>query len=253
MKRFVSLILSLLIVVSLAVPASAIENYSDSKPVAVLSVDGVEGSNPNALLPGQKVTVNVVISGLTIEFNSIQMQLNYDTSKFELLLDDYDEFDYSSNCADIKTLFDSSVIGSYKEPGYLTMGSSTSEMSKRNYSSYLKEEDGTELIDITALSATFVVREEAVGQADFYLSQENGTDTKYEIGYIDSSTVTTSTDDLRETVNVAEPNSITITGDDTIAAPEAISGSQQSKDVQYNAVVIGKTSVIENRGCYLGN
>lgn len=232
--------------VSLAVPASAIENYSDSKPVAVLSVDGVEGSNPNALLPGQKVTVNVVISGLTIEFNSIQMQLNYDTSKFELLLDDYDEFDYSSNCADIKTLFDSSVIGSYKEPGYLTMGSSTSEMSKRNYSSYLKEEDGTELIDITALSATFVVREEAVGQADFYLSQENGTDTKYEIGYIDSSTVTTSTDDLRETVNVAEPNSITITGDDTIAAPEAISGSQQSKDVQYNAVVIGKTSVIEN-------
>lgn len=246
MKRFVSLILSLLIVVSLAVPASAIEKYSDSKPVAVLSVDGVEGSNPNALLPGQKVTVNVVISGLTIKFNSIQMQLNYDTSKFELLLDDYDEFDYSSNCADIKTLFDSSVIGSYKEPGYLTMGSSISEMSKKNYSSYLKEENGTELIDITALSATFVVREGAVGQADFYLSQENGTDTKYEIGYIDSSTVTTSTDDLRETVNVAEPNSITITGDDTIAAPEAISGSKQSKDVQYNAVVIGKTSVIEN-------
>lgn len=238
--------LSLLILVSLVIPAAAIERNSESNPVATLTVGGVDGSIPVALVPGDKVIVKIEISGLTTDFNSIQMQINYDSSKFELVLDEYDEFDYSSNCADIKALFDSSVIGNYKEPGYLTMGSSVSEMSRKNYSSYLKETGGTELIKITALSATFLVKEGATGQADFYLSQGISGDTNYEIGYTDSSTVTTSTDDLRETVNVAKPNSIIITGDDTIDAPEAISGAAQQKTAQYSAVVIGESSIISN-------
>ena len=87
MKRAVSLTLAFLLIVALAVPAAAVEKYSDNAPVAVLSVSGVDGSNPSALLPGQQVTVSITISGLTIYFNSIQMQLNYDSSKFELVLD----------------------------------------------------------------------------------------------------------------------------------------------------------------------
>ena len=247
MKRAVSLTLAFLLIVALAVPAAAVEKYSDNAPVAVLSVSGVDGSNPSALLPGQQVTVSITISGLTIYFNSIQMQLNYDSSKFELVLDKYNEFDYSTNCADIRSLFDSSVDGAYIVPGYLTMGAAVNQMSARDYEAFLKDISGAELKDIVALSATFRVKDSVSGTANFSLSTENnGVDTIYEIGYTDSSTVTTSTDDLSETVNIVTPNTLTITGANTISAPVAHNGEVQTATEKYSAVLVGESAIIEN-------
>ena len=111
----------------------------------------------------------------------------------------------------------------------------------------LKENSGTELIDITVFENTFTVREEVSGEATFSISTKgtkpsDADDTTYQIGFTKSSgysIVTTSTDDLTERVNVVKANSMTISGADTIEVPKAKDGVAQTKTENYLATVIG--------------
>ena len=107
----------------------------------------------------------------------------------------------------------------------------------------------TKLREIVALDATFTVNENYTGAADFEIVQYDESQTNagtqitfYELDFTKSSgysIVTTSTDDLTERVNVVKANSMTISGADTIAVPEAKDGVAQTKTENYSATVIG--------------
>lgn len=261
MKRVLSCILIVTLLVSISsIGAFADWSETDPKPIAKLSVEGVDGSNPNALIAGQKVRVTLTISGLNKYWSSYQSQLSFNSEAFELeKITEYGEtkFDVNNNCRDLKTLFGTLTVND-KLPGELIITCATSALDSSNYGPMLIPEDTTYtyLRDIVAFTATFTAKENInAGEYQFSVptlaeaTLLDTDDTFYQLSFTVASgysIVTTSTDDLRETVNVAKPNSIIITGDDTIAAPEAISGAAQQKTAQYSAVVIGESSIISN-------
>ena len=264
MKRIISIVLSIALVATLFVPALADWSESDQEPVGVLSVESSNGSNVNALLPGDKFFVVLTISGLKTSWNSLQFQLNYNEDMFELEKQQsggQERFNYVTGCPDYYKLFKSltvndGLIGALSVTGAVTF---IDNFAVDDYDSYLNPGDKSEFRDLVVLKAQFTVRDDAKpGSADFYLSQSNtiseDRDTYYEIGFTATSgysIVTTSTDDLRETVNVVESNSVVITGADAIAAP--IAGDDEygwpkdnTIEAQYGVTVFGSNGVIEN-------
>lgn len=238
---------------------------TDPKPVAKLSIEGVDGSNPNALIAGQKVKVTLTISGLNKYWSSYQSQLSFNSEAFELdKITEYGEtkFDVNNNCKDLKTLFGIPTVND-ELPGELIITCATSALDSSNYGPMLIPEDSTYtyLRDIEAFTATFTVKENVnAGEYQFSVptlaeaTLLDTDDTFYQLSFTvvsGYSTVTTSTDDLRETVNVVEPNSIVITGADAIAAP--IAGDDEygwpkdnTIEAQYGVTVFGSNGVIEN-------
>ena len=264
MKRIISIVLSIALVATLFVPALADWSESDQEPVGVLSVESSNGSNVNALLPGDKFFVVLTISGLKTSWNSLQFQLNYNEDMFELEKQQsggQERFNDVTGCPDYYKLFKSltvndGLIGALSVTGAVTF---IDNFAVDDYDSYLNPGDKSEFRDLVVLKAQFTVRDDAKpGSADFYLSQSNtiseDRDTYYEIGFTATSgysIVTTSTDDLRETVNVVESNSVVITGADAIAAP--IAGDDEygwpkdnTIEAQYGVTVFGSNGVIEN-------
>ena len=172
-----------------------------------------------------------------------------------------ERFNYVTGCPDYYKLFKSltvndGLIGALSVTGAVTF---IDNFAVDDYDSYLNPGDKSEFRDLVVLKAQFTVRDDAKpGSADFYLSQSNtiseDRDTYYEIGFTATSgysIVTTSTDDLRETVNVVESNSVVITGADAIAAP--IAGDDEygwpkdnTIEAQYGVTVFGSNGVIEN-------
>ena len=264
MKRIISIVLSIALVATLFVPALADWSESDQEPVGVLSVESSNGSNVNALLPGDKFFVVLTISGLKTSWNSLQFQLNYNEDMFELEKQQsggQERFNYVTGCPDYYKLFKSltvndGLIGALSVTGAVTF---IDNFAVDDYDSYLNPGDKSEFRELVVLKAQFTVRDDAKpGSADFYLSQSNtiseDPDTYYELGFTATSgysIVTTSTDDLRETVNVVESNSVVITGADAIAAP--IAGDDEygwpkdnTIEAQYGVTVFGSNGVIEN-------
>lgn len=259
MKRIISIVLSIALVATLFVPALADWSDDDPAPVGVLSLESIEDSNINALLPGDSFYVVLTIHGLKTTWNSLQFQINYDENRFELAKKSTqtgERFDYVNGCPDYYSLFKSLTVNENLSGALAVTGAVTyiDEMTVTDYGSYLNDNDKSEFRDLVVLKAKFTVKDGAeAGAADFYLSQSNTTreerDTIYEIGFTAASgysKVTTSTDDLRETVNVVKANSVVITGDDTIAAPVASDGTAQQTTKQYSAVVIGESGIISN-------
>ena len=246
MKRLVSMILVVALLLSIAtISVSADWSTNDPAPVARLEVTGENEAELNALTAGQKVKVKLIISGLNVEWNSIQFQLNYDNDLFALDLANGTAVNPIMTFPDLYKLYG---IPTYNYiPGTIYASVSTSKLSEFTYGSMLKENSGTELIDITVFENTFTVREEVSGEATFSISTKgtkpsDADDTTYQIGFTKSSgysIVTTSTDDLTERVNVVKANSMTISGADTIEVPKAKDGVAQTKTENYLATVIG--------------
>ena len=266
MKRVLSCILIVTLLVSISsIGAFADWSETDPKPIAKLSVEGVDGSNPNALIAGQKVRVTLTISGLNKYWSSYQSQLSFNSEAFELeKITEYGEtkFDVNDNCKDLKTLFGTLTVND-KLPGELIITCATSALDSSNYGPMLIPEDTTYtyLRDIVAFTATFTAKENInAGEYQFSVptlaeaTLLDTDDTFYQLSFTVASgysIVTTSTDDLRETVNVVEPNSIVITGADAIAAP--IAGDDEygwpkdnTIEAQYGVTVFGSNGVIEN-------
>ena len=266
MKRVLSCILIVTLLVSISsIGAFADWSETDPKPIAKLSVEGVDGSNPNALIAGQKVRVTLTISGLNKYWSSYQSQLSFNSEAFELeKITEYGEtkFDVNNNCRDLKTLFGTLTVND-KLPGELIITCATSALDSSNYGPMLIPEDTTYtyLRDIVAFTATFTAKENInAGEYQFSVptlaeaTLLDTDDTFYQLSFTVASgysIVTTSTDDLRETVNVVESNSVVITGADAIAAP--IAGDDEygwpkdnTIEAQYGVTVFGSNGVIEN-------
>ena len=267
MKKTLSLILVIALLLALLAPVSADWSSENEKPVATLTIEGTEGEvnfDQNMLKPGDTFYAVLTISGLNIYWSSLQYKLKYDGSKFTLndvvLSGGKRTLNYKSACGDINNIFGrptSNLSETETEESFVSVSVATSELTDLEYGDYLKQGSSTELGDIVALKAKFTVNDDVTGRADFSIyTQDTRTDaelTPFQIGFTANSgysTVTTSTDDLRETVNVVEPNSIVITGDDTINAPLATSEDGWPKDqtieAQYGATVFGSNGVIEN-------
>ena len=263
MKRVLSciLIVSLLLSIS-SIGAFADWSGTDPQPEAKLSVAGVNGSNPEALIAGQKVEVTLTISGLNKYWSSYQSQLSFDSEAFELDISDsygVKYFDTTENCADLTALF-GDVVANIDIPGQLIITCASGGLAPQKYGPMLAGDD-THLRDIVAFTATFTAKE-TISAGEYVFSVPKmaeatllGTDdTPYQLSFTVASgysKVTTSTDDLRETVNVVESNSVVITGADAIAAP--IAGDDEygwpkdnTIEAQYGVTVFGSNGVIEN-------
>ena len=257
MKRALSWILAFALTISLfAVNASAAEWGVDyTKPEAILSIEGVDGSNPNALIAGQKVKAVLTFTHMNKFWNSFQFQLNFDETKFDLdKVSQYGSvyFDADNNCKDLKALFGSLTVND-KETDNLTITGAVANIPIGTYGPFLDEDDATYtyLRDITALEATFTVKEDCEGAAAFNIalegSQQGSDYTFYQVGFTaesNLSNVRNSADDLTEFVTVVKANTISITSDsDTVAVPTV---GQDAATVQYSATVVDNTgSVLE--------
>ena len=254
MKRMISLVLVLAMLLStLSIGVYADWSETDLIPVARLLVSGENGSNPQALLAGQQIRVKLLISGLNKYWSSVQYSLRYNDEAFSLdLTEAYGEryFDTDECCEDLVTLFGGLTVNT-NDAGELKIAGATDVLSPQKYGPMLLEDDTTytKLREIVALDATFTVKENYTGAADFEIVQYDESQTNagtqitfYELDFTKSSgysIVTTSTDDLTERVNVVKANSMTISGADTIAVPEAENGVAQTTTETYSAIVIG--------------
>ena len=248
MKRMISLVLVLAMLLStLSIGVYADWSEANPAPVARLVVTEENGSNPQALLAGQQVRVKLLISGLNKYWSSVQYSLRYNDEAFSLdLTEAYGQryFDTDECCKDLVTLFGSLTVNT-NDAGELKIAGATDELSPQKYGPMLLEDDTTytKLREIVALDATFTVKENYTGAADFEIVQYDESQTNagtqitfYELDFTKSSgysIVTTSTDDLTESVNVVKANSMTISGADTIAVPEAENGVAQTKTETY--------------------
>lgn len=255
MKKIVSWLLAIALIIS-TLPSIAMADWDleNVPPVATLTVDGVDGANVGALLPGQQVKATIIISGLNKEFRSAQMTLKYNDTMFELeRVDEYGDtyFDKDSNCKDFVTIFGSNSVALNDGTGFLTITAAAGNISNSFWGSngFFAGSDYYLLRDITALTAIFTVKEGAQGEATFYLpSKSEQPQGFYQISFSSASgysNIDTSTDDLTETVNIVTPNTLTITGANTISAPVAQNGEVQTATEKYSAVLVGESAIIE--------
>ena len=255
MKKIVSWLLAIALIIS-TLPSIAMADWDleDVPPVATLTVDGVDGANVGALLPGQQVKATIIISGLNKDFRSAQMTLKYNDTMFELeRVDEYGDtyFDKDSNCKDFVTIFGSNSVALNDGTGFLTITAAAGNISNNFWGSngFFAGSDCHLLRDITALTAIFTVKEGAQGEATFYLpSKSEQPQGFYQISFSSASgysNIDTSTDDLTETVNIVTPNTLTITGANTISAPVAQNGEVQTVTEKYSAVLVGESAIIE--------
>ena len=207
MKRTLSFILAVAMLLSLTIlPTNAAwsEDGSD-KPTVEVSVEGKDGADISALLPGQKVGVTVSVKNVPTSWSSYQIQLNYDSNSFTPTLDKSGKIP-SSNYSNIKSLFGKPTANN--DTGKLILTGAVDELSEDDYERYVQN-DG--LIDIDILSSEFTVRDGAKGSATFSLETQSGT-AQYQLGFTASSglaIVNNSPNDVKSvTTTILETNSI---------------------------------------------
>ncbi len=210
MKRTLSFILAVAMLLSLTIlPTNAAwsEDGSD-KPTVEVSVEGKDGADISALLPGQKVGVTVSVKNVPTSWSSYQIQLNYDSNSFTPTLDKSGKIP-SSNYSNIKSLFGKPTANN--DTGKLILTGAVDELSEDDYERYVQN-DG--LIDIDILSSEFTVRDGAKGSATFSLETQSGT-AQYQLGFTASSglaIVNNSPNDVKSvTTTILETNSISVT------------------------------------------
>lgn len=209
MKKILSLVLAAAMVLSLVTMTGFASWTAENIPAAVLSVEGVDSADCEGLVPGDQVEVTLTISGLNTDWSGVQAQLNYDAGKFTLV-----ETDVSA----VQALFGGYQLDK-EVSGEIALASAVDSLDEDNYGEYLIEPSGELLKDIVIMSAVFTVNEgAAVGEAAFSISTSDANDaTPYRLAFTEKSgleAVTTSTDDLTETVAVvAAPTPSVMLGD----------------------------------------
>lgn len=198
MKKILSLVLTAAMVLSLVTMTGFASWTAENIPAAVLSVEGVDSADCEGLVPGDQVEVTLTISGLNTDWSGVQAQLNYDAGKFTLV-----ETDVSA----VQALFGGYQLDK-EVSGEIALASAVDSLDEDNYGEYLIEPSGELLKDIVIMSAVFTVKDsEDVGASAFSISTSdaNGA-TPYRLAFTKESgleAVTTSTDDLTETVTIA--------------------------------------------------
>ncbi len=216
MKKLIVLIAVLVAMFAMIITAQAADGVD---PVTTLTLTGVDGSDPAALIAGQKVKATIVTTGLDTSLISYQYTLDYNPSIFEV-----DSFNYN-NYPDINTLMPGATNSNDIINGSLAVFAATGALQEQYYNEYLQAGSSTELRPITALDVTFTVKAGvAAGDYDFAIrTKTDYNDDFYEVGQ-NGVQYQTSTGALAATATIVGANSVTITdaGSGDLAVPDAI-------------------------------